>query len=75
MSRYVAKSKIAPILTNILIPIMSSYTGGGADFGTVTILGLKVNILELEKAGKRTSALLTFVVIKTILDVHHVCGS
>jgi hypothetical protein len=71
----VAKSRIAPILAKLFIPIMRSYIGGGADFGTVTTSGLKVNLLELEKAGKITSILPTLVVVKTPLEVRHFCGA
>ena len=49
--------------------------GGGADFGTVTTSGLKVNLLELEKAGNCTSILPTLVVVNTPLEVRHFCGA
>ena len=67
--------RIAPILAKLLIPIMRSYIGGGADFGTVTTPGLKVNLLELEKAGNCTSILPTLVVVNTPLEVRHFCGA
>jgi len=54
---------------------MRLYTDGDATFGTVTTPGLKVHILELEKAGKITSILPTFVVVKTPLEVCHFCGA
>ena len=69
-----AKLRIAPILAKLLIPSMRSYISGGADFGTVTTSGLKVN-LELEKAGTFTSILPTLVVVKTPLEVRHFCGA
>jgi hypothetical protein len=71
----VAKLRIAPILAKLLIHIMRLYIGGGADFGTVTTLGLKVHLLGLEKAGHFTSILPTLVVVKTPLEVRHFCGA